>query len=87
MTRTTAKLFMHGRSQAVRLPKAFRMPGTEVEIWQVGETVYLRPVVGGKPSWDKIAEQVDSIGETPGFMEERDQGIWQDTAIDLDEGK
>jgi hypothetical protein len=25
-----AKLFKHGRSQAVRLPKDFRMPGTEV---------------------------------------------------------
>ena len=26
----TAKLFMHGRSQAVRLPKEFRFGGTEV---------------------------------------------------------
>jgi hypothetical protein len=26
---TTAKLFMHGRSQAVRLPKEFRLPGTD----------------------------------------------------------
>ena len=25
--KTHAKLFMHGRSQAVRLPKEFRMPG------------------------------------------------------------
>ncbi len=87
MSRTTAKLFMHGRSQAVRLPKAFRMPGTEVEIWQVGETVYLRPVAGGRPSWDKISEQIESIGETPGFMEERDQGAWLDTPIDLGDEK
>jgi antitoxin VapB len=28
----TAKLFMSGRSQAVRLPKAYRLPGTEVFI-------------------------------------------------------
>ncbi|MFN3228647.1 MAG: antitoxin [Asticcacaulis sp.] len=28
----TAKLFMTGQSQAVRLPKAFRFDGTEVEI-------------------------------------------------------
>ena len=28
----TAKLFMHGRSQAVRLPKEFRLPGTEVRV-------------------------------------------------------
>ena len=29
---TTAKLFQSGNSQAVRLPKAFRMPGDEVFI-------------------------------------------------------
>ena len=28
----TAKLFQNGRSQAVRLPKAFRFEGTEVRI-------------------------------------------------------
>ena len=32
----TAKLFMHGRSQAVRLPKEFRFDGTEVRVSQVG---------------------------------------------------
>lgn len=30
----TAKLFKNGRSQAVRLPKEFRFPGTEVYIRQ-----------------------------------------------------
>ncbi len=29
--KTHAKLFMHGRSQAVRLPKEFRMPGKVTE--------------------------------------------------------
>ncbi|MGL5116271.1 MAG: antitoxin [Beijerinckiaceae bacterium] len=42
--RDTAKLFMHGRSQAVRLPKAFRMPGTEVRVSKVGETIVLEPL-------------------------------------------
>lgn len=63
------------------------MPGTEVEIWQVGETVYLRPILGERPSWDQIAEQIESIGETPGFMEDREQGTWRDTAVDLGDGK
>jgi antitoxin VapB len=40
----TAKLFMHGRSQAVRLPKEFRMPGKEVRVRKVGDTVVLEPV-------------------------------------------
>lgn len=39
-----AKLFANGRSQAVRLPKEFRMPGSEVFIERRGEEVVLRPV-------------------------------------------
>ena len=34
---TTAKVFMTGRSQAVRLPKEFRFEGTEVEIFRRGD--------------------------------------------------
>jgi antitoxin VapB len=33
----TAKLFMHGRSQAVRLPKEFRFEGSEVRVSKVGD--------------------------------------------------
>ena len=40
----TAKLFKHGRSQAVRLPKEFRMPGTEVRVRRVGRAVLLEPI-------------------------------------------
>lgn len=40
---TTAKLFMNGRSQAVRLPKEFRFEGKEVLIEKKGEAVILRP--------------------------------------------
>ena len=36
---TTAKVFMTGRSQAVRLPKEFRFKGTEVEIFRRGDEV------------------------------------------------
>ncbi|MBA3699433.1 MAG: AbrB/MazE/SpoVT family DNA-binding domain-containing protein [Planctomycetes bacterium] len=39
-----AKLFANGRSQAVRLPKEFRMPGTEVLIHRDGDRVILEPV-------------------------------------------
>lgn len=42
--RQRAKLFMHGGSQAVRLPKAFRFEGTEVSVRRVGEAVVLEPV-------------------------------------------
>jgi antitoxin VapB len=40
----TAKLFMHGRSQAVRLPKEFRLPGKEVRVRRIGRSVLLEPV-------------------------------------------
>ena len=36
-----AKLFMRGRSQAVRLPKAFRFEGSEVVGRRVGDDVVL----------------------------------------------
>ena len=39
---STAKLFMTGRSQAVRLPKEFRVDGTEVDIFRRGDEVVLR---------------------------------------------
>jgi antitoxin VapB len=39
-----AKLFQHGGSQAVRLPKAFRFEGAEVTVRREGEAVILEPV-------------------------------------------
>ncbi len=43
MPRATAKLFRNGRSQAVRLPKEFRMSGDEVYVERRGETLVLSP--------------------------------------------
>ena len=40
----TAKLFKHGRSQAVRLPKEFRLPGKEVRVSRIGKGVLLEPI-------------------------------------------
>jgi len=45
---TTAKLFRHGGSQAVRLPKAFRFAGNEVVISRRGDAVILRAKAGPK---------------------------------------
>ena len=39
-----AKLFQNGRSQAVRLPKAFRFKGNEVKISKKGDKVILEPI-------------------------------------------
>ena len=40
----TARLFLNGRSQAVRLPKEFQFSGENVYIHRVGEAVMLFPV-------------------------------------------
>lgn len=46
-----AKLFWNGRSQALRLPKAFRFEGDEVSIRREGEKVVLEPLK--KRGWPK----------------------------------
>jgi antitoxin VapB len=58
-----AKLFMHGRSQAVRLPREFRLPGDRVRVRKVGDGVLLEPMPA--PSWDEIFAQIDAIGADP----------------------
>ena len=45
---STAKIFQHGGSQAVRLPRAFRFSGKEVLIEKHGEEVVLKPVPAPK---------------------------------------
>jgi len=42
--RQRARVFWTGRSQAVRLPKAFRFSTTEVDIHREGRRVVLEPV-------------------------------------------
>ncbi|WP_438479619.1 antitoxin [Oleiharenicola lentus] len=44
MITTRAKLFQHGGSQAVRLPKAFRMPGAEVKVSKTPQGILLEPL-------------------------------------------
>lgn len=50
----TAKIFRHGGSQAVRLPKAFRFEGTEVTIEKRGHAVVLTPK--RKPTLKTLAD-------------------------------
>ena len=61
-----AKLFKHGRSQAVRLPRAFRLPGDRVRVRRVANGILLEPIVTDLDSW--FAE-MDRFAEIP-FMED-----------------
>ena len=40
---TTAKLFMSGRSQAIRLPAKLRLQAQEVRIEQIGNALWVQP--------------------------------------------
>ena len=51
-----AKLFQHGGSQAVRLPKAFRFEGTEVLIEKRGTAVILRPIPAQMPKFRTLGD-------------------------------
>ena len=58
-----AKIFKHGRSQAVRLPRAFRLPGDRV---RVATGILLEPMGADIDAW--FAE-LDRFADVP-FMEE-----------------
>ena len=66
----TAKLFMHGRSQAVRLPKEFRLPGKEVRVRRMGDGVLLEPLQFDVKAW---FARLDSYGDVPFMPEGREQ--------------
>jgi antitoxin VapB len=67
---TTAKLFMNGRSQAVRLPKEFRFQGGEVLVKQFGGGVLLLP---RSTSWDEWFDGLEAFPRD--FMRERKQPV------------
>lgn len=58
----TAKLFRHGRSQAVRLPKEFRLPGTEVRVRRFGRGVLLEPIDRDVRDIHAIFAEIDRLG-------------------------
>jgi antitoxin VapB len=51
--RKVARVFMNGRSQAVRLPKEFRFDTDRVAIWREGRHVVLSPMF---KDWDDYLE-------------------------------
>jgi antitoxin VapB len=61
-----ARIFMHGRSQAVRLPLAFRLPGDRVRVCRVETGILLEPMVTDIDAWFAA---MDRFADVP-FMEE-----------------
>jgi antitoxin VapB len=68
-----AKVFMSGRSQAVRIPAEYRFTTDEVYIRrdpQNGDLI-LSEAPGG---WDEVFAALDSAGFPEDFLADRDQG-------------
>ena len=55
----TAKVFWSGRSQAVRLPRAYRVDGREVRIRRRGGAIVLEPVPDSWEWLDALAGELD----------------------------
>jgi antitoxin VapB len=77
----TAKLFMHGRSQAVRLPKEFRFPGKEVRIRRDGNRVILEPV---EPDFQAWLARLDKYRTEPFMPEGRPEQPPMPSGDDID---
>lgn len=65
-----AKVFQNGRSQAIRIPKEFRVDTQEVFIEKVGETLIIRPKKENK--WESFFLLLDEV-DTSDFLIDRVQ--------------
>ena len=64
----TAKLFLNGQSQAVRLPKEFRFAGDKVYIKKMGQVTVLLPIDN---PWEPLIRSIDKFSDD--FMIQREQ--------------
>lgn len=65
-----AKVFQNGRSQAIRIPKEFRVSTDEVYIDKIGDTLIVKPKKANK--WDAFFEALERV-DTHDFMVDRKQ--------------
>ena len=61
-----AKIFMNGRSQAVRLPKEYRFDTDEVYITKQGSSVI---ITEKKPTWDEFFDSESAFDDN--FLKDR----------------
>jgi antitoxin VapB len=72
--RHKAKLFMNGRSQAVRLPAVFRFNSKEVYIRK--DPVTGDVILSRKPgSWDEFFKLMETIEVPKDYMNDRDNEL------------
>lgn len=79
----TAKVFTTGRSQAVRLPKAFRFNTAEVTIEKRGDAVILRPKLQTKDEWwDEMEKILAGFEGMPEEIERDRSGLSDPVSFD-----
>ncbi len=66
MSTLTAKIFMNGRSQAVRLPKEYRFDTDEVYISRQGDNIIIS---AKKPTWDEFFDSISVFNDD--FLQDR----------------
>ncbi|MDR3736241.1 MAG: type II toxin-antitoxin system VapB family antitoxin [Acidobacteriaceae bacterium] len=75
--RTKAKVFITGRSQAIRLPAAFRFDTKEVYVERDPRTGDV--ILSRRPAkWNDIFEALDSAGVPDDFLTDRDKSLPQE---------
>ncbi len=67
MNSQVAKIFMNGRSQAVRIPKEYRFDVSEVYISKHGDNIVISPK---KPSWDEFFNKPSAFNDD--FLKDRE---------------
>lgn len=60
---TRARVFWTGGSQALRLPKAMRLPGNEVILKRKGKTLIVEPVEDSEADWDAMWDRLVPLKE------------------------
>ena len=77
MSTQIAKIFMNGRSQAVRLPKEYRFDTDEVYITKQGDNIVIS---AKKPTWDEFFDSKSAFGND--FLQDRLDGQPQERDFD-----
>ena len=77
MSKQTAKIFMNGRSQAIRLPKEYRFDTDEVYISKQGNQLIIS---AKEPSWDEFFNTKSSFNDD--FLKDRADTLSQERDFD-----
>lgn len=64
----TAKVFDSGNSQAIRIPKKFKLKGKEAYITKIGDAIVILPM---KQKWSSLIDSIDKFSDD--FLMDRSQ--------------